>query len=460
MFTGVSTISKEKKNIDLKLAVHIACHSSIRSIDHLGDLLKLHGKGSPLENLKLHRTKCSKLILNVLSPSILQSLVEDIGNSKYSLIVDESTDVSVSKYMAYCIRYFSKSLQTITNEFLGLVIVERATADALCELTMQFLKEINLNPKNIIGLGVDGASNLCGRNHSLYTLLREISPNLQLIKCICHSLNTCSSKASDVLPAHLEFMLRETVSWFSYSALRKMEYARLYETINGSCKAQKQLVKLSATRWLAFYNCVSVVLDQWLELKTCFLMASNNEKCHSARTLNEMYKDNTNLLYFTFLRPILKDVTQMNLKFQCNNADITNAYGELKQLMLSIAKRIIKPNFLRDDDCPNILSLLDIERVSKALKNNLALLPLDSIDYGFKFSVLAEKNIVKPKELLIVKERCAKFLFTLCEELVQRLPQNTKVIEKLRCFSPVVFLFAIPPKFKDLPLELLGSLVV
>ncbi|KAF0690927.1 Zinc finger protein, partial [Aphis craccivora] len=252
---GVSTISKEKKNIDLKLAVHIACHSSIRSIDHLGDLLKLHGKGSPLENLKLHRTKCSKLILNVLSPSILQSLVEDIGNSKYSLIVDESTDVSVSKYMAYCIRYFSKSLQTITNEFLGLVIVERATADALCELTMQFLKEINLNPKNIIGLGVDGASNLCGRNHSLYTLLREISPNLQLIKCICHSLNTCSSKASDVLPAHLEFMLRETVSWFSYSALRKMEYARLYETINGSCKAQKQLVKLSATRWLAFYNC-------------------------------------------------------------------------------------------------------------------------------------------------------------------------------------------------------------
>lgn len=186
-------LSQKKKNIDLKLAVHIACHSSIRSIDHLGDLLKLHGKGSPLENLKLHSTKCSKLILNVLSPSILQSLVEDIGNSKYSLIVDESTDVSVSKYMAYCIRYFSKSLQTIINEFLGLVIVERATANALCELTMQFLKEINLNPKNIIGLGVDGASNLCSCNHSLYTLLREISPNLQLIKCICHSLNTCSS---------------------------------------------------------------------------------------------------------------------------------------------------------------------------------------------------------------------------------------------------------------------------
>jgi len=78
------------------------------------------------------------------------------------------------------------------------------------------------------------------------------------------------------------------------------------------------------------------------------------------------------------------------------------------------------------------IKFVDRERVSKALKNNLTLLPLDSIDHGFKFSALVEKNIVKPKELLIVKGRRAKFLFTLCEELVQRLPQNSKVIEKLR----------------------------
>ncbi|XP_050064206.1 uncharacterized protein LOC126553056 [Aphis gossypii] len=217
---GVSTVTRERKAVELKLAVHIATHSAIKSIDHLVDILKVSGKGSSLENLRLHRTKCSKLIINVISPAILQQLVMDVGDSKYSLIVDESTDVSVSKYMAFCIRYFSKPMQSITNEFLGLVTVERATADALRDVTLQFLKELKLKPENIIGLGVDGASNLCGRHHSLYTLLKEVSPNLQLIKCLCHSLNTCSSKASEVLPANLEFMLRETVSWFSYSPLR------------------------------------------------------------------------------------------------------------------------------------------------------------------------------------------------------------------------------------------------
>lgn len=42
-------------------------------------------------------------------------------------------------------------------------------------------------------------------------------------------------------------------------------------------------------------------MDQWLELKTCFEIAGVSEKCHIVRTLNAMYKDDTNLLYFTFL---------------------------------------------------------------------------------------------------------------------------------------------------------------
>lgn len=101
-------------------------------------------------------------------------------------------------------------------------------------------------------------------------------------------------------------MLRESVSWFSHSPLRQMENSRLYETINGAESKQRRLVKLCATRLLAFYNCIKVILDQWLELKTCFQLASQKEKCYSARTLNEMYKDDTNLLYFNFLKPILK----------------------------------------------------------------------------------------------------------------------------------------------------------
>jgi len=109
--------------------VYVATHSNVNSIDHLGELLSVLGKGSTLENLKIHRTKCSKLIRNVIPPALLTQLINDVGSEGFSLIVDESTDCrfSVVKYMAICIRYFSAKQEKIVTDFLEIIEVERAT---------------------------------------------------------------------------------------------------------------------------------------------------------------------------------------------------------------------------------------------------------------------------------------------------------------------------------------------
>lgn len=163
---------------EIKLCMHVAAHSSIRSINHLSDLLKECGKGSDLEKLQLHRTKASKIILKVISPAMLKEIIEDIGNEPFSIILDESTDVSDFKYMAYCVRYFSKRLNTFVVDFLGFSEIFEATAEKLYEHFMEFMSEVGLNHENLIGIGTDGASNLCGKNHSLYTLLKEKIPHL------------------------------------------------------------------------------------------------------------------------------------------------------------------------------------------------------------------------------------------------------------------------------------------
>ncbi|CAL1688680.1 unnamed protein product [Lasius platythorax] len=128
----------------------------------------------------MHRTKCSKLISNVISSALLSELVEDVGNKPYSLIIDESTDISVKKYIAVCIRYFSLMQSDIVTEFLGIITIIETTAVTLYDSLVNYLKEINLPVKNLIGIGTDGASNLCGKNHSLFTLLKERVPLPQL----------------------------------------------------------------------------------------------------------------------------------------------------------------------------------------------------------------------------------------------------------------------------------------
>ena len=202
LFTGFKNMDSQKE-MDIKLALHVICHSSINSIDHLTDLLRLLGKGSRLEKVQMHRTKCSKLTMNVIAPVFLKELVDDIGDTPYSIIVDESTDVSVMKYMAYCVRYFSEKLQNVVD-YLGFSEVTKATAQQLYLDFIDFINSVGLKIENMHGIGTDGASNLCGKNHSLFTLLKEKVPHLQLVKCVYHSLSLCAAKANKELPCHLE----------------------------------------------------------------------------------------------------------------------------------------------------------------------------------------------------------------------------------------------------------------
>lgn len=78
IISGV-VVNDQIKIIELKLSVFVALHCSVKSIDHLGELLKILGKESILNNIKLHRTKCSKLISNVIAPVQLADLIKDIG---------------------------------------------------------------------------------------------------------------------------------------------------------------------------------------------------------------------------------------------------------------------------------------------------------------------------------------------------------------------------------------------
>ncbi|CAI6357227.1 unnamed protein product [Macrosiphum euphorbiae] len=152
--------------------------------------------------------------------------------------------------MAFCIRYYNFTQSDIVTDFLGFVEIEKATADILKNIFIKFLEQSKLNSKNLMGIGTDGASNLCGRNHSLFTLLKESVLNVVLVKCICYSLNLCAAKACKELPSTLEFLIRESRNWFSHSSLRQITYQSLFAALYDGKKPPK-LVQLSTTRWLA-----------------------------------------------------------------------------------------------------------------------------------------------------------------------------------------------------------------
>ncbi|KAF7998479.1 hypothetical protein HCN44_010849 [Aphidius gifuensis] len=312
-------ISDQAKVADIKLSIFAAKHMSILAVGHLSELIasETKGTGSYLENLRLHRTKCAAIIKYVVSPSLLSSLVTAIGDNKYSLIVDESTDVSCTKWMCLCVRYFNTKKGEIMTDFLGLFLVGEATAECLYDSTIEFLTKINLKIQNMLAIGTDGANNLCGQYKSLYALLKKQNPKLILMKCTCHSLALCCSKSSKMIPEDSEFLVRELYNYFSHSPLRTLKYRETFDLLNIGVDANsfRKLIQIANTRWLSYGSAVKRVLEQWTELKCHFKIIAQNEGDMARMILSRMEDDQVRL-YLLFLNPILHDMNRLNIKLQ------------------------------------------------------------------------------------------------------------------------------------------------
>ena len=132
-------IQFKKENVNSRiaeghLALFIAEHCSLMTIDHLSELCsKFFPDSETAKDIKLHRTKCMETIKNVLVPHFVEELVSDIGSQGYSIIIDESTDIAVTKVLGVVIRYFSITLGRVISRFLSLLVLVDGTAVSIAQ---------------------------------------------------------------------------------------------------------------------------------------------------------------------------------------------------------------------------------------------------------------------------------------------------------------------------------------
>jgi hypothetical protein len=170
IFVGISVAGSSTKRKEIMLSAYIPMHSSIRSVDHLTDIFYIFSVNSTCkqpssshslnqlqmqDTLHLHRTKCSSIIKNVIGPSLLQELIIDIGYFKFSIIVDELTDISTNKLLGINIKYYSTKRVTIAIQFLAFISVVYTTAQDLFQAINDFFKANKLNLKDLLGIGTE-----------------------------------------------------------------------------------------------------------------------------------------------------------------------------------------------------------------------------------------------------------------------------------------------------------------
>lgn len=231
--------------------------------DHLSQFIcSLPGKET-IQAVKCSRTKASNLVNNKVGPFVQNALASILQKNYFSVILDETTDISTSKCLVVIVRYYNKIEEQTVDSFFGLLELNVGTTDAIFEAVTNLFAKHSIPLTNLIGFASDNASVMMGHLHGVKAKLEKEVPNIFVIGCMSHSLHLCASKACAVLPNGLENLVRNVFNYFAHSAKRQHNFKEFQQFANAE---PHKLLKPSQTRWLSLNAVVNRIIEQWNSL--------------------------------------------------------------------------------------------------------------------------------------------------------------------------------------------------
>ena len=130
-------------------------------------------------------------LVGILARQIEDAQLAALSHSLfYGFMIDESTDISVTKQLVLYGRYVTEAGEPCSS-FLKIVDLVAGTAEAIRAYTTD--KELAFS--KLMGFGSDGASVMTGRLSGVATRLHRSNPYLVAIHCVAHRLALACSQA-------------------------------------------------------------------------------------------------------------------------------------------------------------------------------------------------------------------------------------------------------------------------
>lgn len=277
---------KRKKSAEIRYAALIADKNiSHATATMILDFFQDVGKDPDvLKSMSMSRTKCTKIISNVLCPVETDRVVQNIQNTKFSIFIDETSDITNDKWMTFHVRYVDSETLEVHSQLVKLIDIDAAdcSAEKLFNAFKQEMLKLEIPFENIIALSCDNASVMTGKHLSFKKKLEEMCKNLLTLSCPCHSAALVAHAACAKLPQVCDEFLKKIANYVNSSPKRSAIYREFSEYFQEkSCK----LLKLCETRWLSRHACVERILDSWDTIKHFLSEMVMSEKTTSGENL-------------------------------------------------------------------------------------------------------------------------------------------------------------------------------
>ncbi|KAH9295072.1 hypothetical protein KI387_038660 [Taxus chinensis] len=197
-------------------------------------------------------TTSGKEFLQAAKEVYWKKLKDEIFHSPfYSILVDESTDRTMEQHLIVYITYLTNGGRgQCVTKFIRLLEIKDGTAQAMYDVVITLLTEMNLSLMKLVGFGSDGASAMRGIREGLSTKLRRDAPHLLDIHCIAHREALATNDASSYFP-ELQFIdkfANKIYSWLGKSAKR---HGALRELMDSFQINRLEVLQIHQIRWLS-----------------------------------------------------------------------------------------------------------------------------------------------------------------------------------------------------------------
>jgi hypothetical protein len=387
--------------------------------EHFPQFIRALPKPEIFKNVKCSRTKATGLVNNKVGPFAQSSTAAILKETFFSIIIDETTDISTSKCLVIVVRYYCRKQEKVVDVFFGLIELETATAEVILKAILNLFQKYNISVSNIIGFASDNASVMMGNLNGVKARFQNIIPNIFVIGCLSHSLHLCASKACASLPNQIEEMARGIFNYFAHSAKRQHDFKEFQNFVNAE---PHKMLRPCQTRWLSLQAVVNRILEQWVPLTLYFQSESLIENIFGANTILDNLNNIVYKLYFNFLQHILNIVSKMNLEFQSESPRIHILIPTMTMYYKMIAKFFLKVEAVNN---------VPINASNPSNPRNFR--QLEDIYLGAGFANTLSENVdnITQHALHEITINCLNFYIQLCTEIQNRIDFGNETLNEI-----------------------------
>ncbi|KAK9075908.1 hypothetical protein SSX86_004238 [Deinandra increscens subsp. villosa] len=311
-----------------------------RQSEELGNVILGNAPG----NSKMTSPTIQLDIKHCFGEEVLKQIFEDLGDDVFSLLVDESSDVSKKEQMAVVIRYVDK-YGIVKERFIGLVHVTDTSALSLKSAIDDLFSRYGLSLSKLRGQGYDGASNMAGEFNGLRALILKENPSAFYVHCFAHQLQLVVVAVAKKHGGVLRFF--NTVACLTnvicasckrQDKLRESQKNKLEEkkknleiefSTGTGLNQELSLTRAGDTRWNSHYKTVSrlaTLYDSIIEvLEYVEETSSNSTIITQAGGLIEDLRRYDFVFYMHLLTHLLDSTNNLSQSLQRKDQDLLNA---------------------------------------------------------------------------------------------------------------------------------------